>query len=137
VDRFRITLRISGADLVPDLVTSLLHCQPTVSEVKGVATDLGRIPKEGRWSLTIDSKNSQSEDMDVEDGLKILLHKLPADPKVWEALTARYEVDIFCGLFLGSHNRGFGLSPEMLKLLANRSVEIGFDIYFDPPAEAP
>jgi hypothetical protein len=72
--------------------------------------------------------------VDLEDGLKIFLAKLPTDMKIWEALVATYDVDIYCGLFLAKHNRGFGLSAEMVKMLSDRRLDICFDIYFDPPA---
>jgi ribosomal protein L19 len=132
VDRFKITLRVFHEDLVPDEVTALLQCQPTASQIKG-AHD-GRFPIKGRWLFEIQSKDLG--DVDIEDGLKILFEKLPTDLRVWEALTAKYKVDIFCGLFLAAENRGFGVSAEMSKMLADRGVEIGFDIYFDPPAKA-
>jgi hypothetical protein len=45
----------------------------------------------------------------------------------------RRKVDIFCGPFLESSNRGFGISPEVSKLLSDRYLDIGFDLYFDPP----
>lgn len=134
MDRFKITLRISGAELAPEEISALLDCEPTVSEVVGVPTHLGRIPKTGRWALTIESKDCK--EADLEDRLKMLFEKLPADLQVWEALAARYEVDVFCGLFLATHNRGFGLSAEMSKTLSDRGLEIGFDVYFDPPEQA-
>ena len=69
VDRFRITLRIWGEELDPDYVSTLLCCAPTKAERKGVpiATLSGstRTPKNGRWSLTPDSKDC-NEDDDVE-----------------------------------------------------------------------
>ena len=131
VDRFKITLRAFHEDLVPEEVTRLLQCQPTTAEAKGAR---GRFPPKGRWLFEIQSKDLG--DVDLEDGLKILFEKLPVDLKVWAELTERYKVDIFCGLFLAAENRGFSLSPEMSKMLADRGLEIGFDIYFDPPAKA-
>jgi hypothetical protein len=118
VDRFKITLRVRGEDLVPDDVSSLLQCAPTGA-------------KHGRWSLQLESTECSPTD-DVEDGIKRLLARLPSDSGVWASLTTRYEVDLFCGLFLASANRGFELSPQVMKLLADRGIEVGFDIYFDP-----
>jgi hypothetical protein len=65
--------------------------------------------------------------------VKALLARLRSDPEVWASLTSRYEVDLFCGLFLTSSNRGFTLSPEVSQMLTDRKIEIGFDVYFDPP----
>jgi len=38
-------------------------------------------------------------------------------------------VDIFCGVFLDDWNRGFDLPPQVLKMLSDRGITIGFDIY--------
>jgi len=137
VDRFRITLRIAGEELDPDHVSSLLGCAPTKSERKGVpiptAGGNARIPKSGRWSLSIESTECAAGE-GVEDAIKLLLARLPSDPELWASLTREYKVDVFCGLFLASNNRGFAISPDVLKLLSDRQVAIGFDVYFDRPA---
>jgi len=112
VDRFKITLRISGEELDPDRITALLDCRPSRTERKGVSIsgDSGpRIPKRGQWLLTIDSRDCHSTD-DVEDGIRMLLAQLPSDAGLWASLTSTYAVDVFCGLFLASSNRGFCLS---------------------------
>ncbi len=136
VDRFRVTLRISGETLDPDHVSSLLGCAPTKSDRKGVpaATTSGnaRIPKTGRWALTVESKDC-ADGADIEDAIRLLFAKLPADPELWTSLTSTYSVDLFCGLFLESANRGFAISPDVLKSLSDRQVRIGFDVYFDQP----
>ena len=44
-----------------------------------------------------------------------------------------HSVDVFCGLFLTSSNRGFGPSAEVSKLLSERNFEVGFDLYIDGP----
>ena len=58
-----------------------------------------------------------------------LLKKLPEDLDTWRALNRSCDVDLFCGLFLEAGNRGFVLSPETSKRLAERGLTIGFDIY--------
>jgi Domain of unknown function (DUF4279) len=134
VDQFRITLRISGEELDPDRISALLGCAPTMAERRGMPITSGRstrIPKKGRWSLTIDSKDCDDGD-DVEVGIRTLLTRLPSDSGLWASLTSIYAVDVFCGLFLASSNRGFEISTEVLKLLSDRHLKIGFDVYFDP-----
>jgi len=135
VDKFKITLRIYGDELDPDQISSLLGCAPTVAERKGVPGPFGdgrRIAKTGRWSLTIESKDSNEED-DVERGIKMLLAQLPSDADLWNTLNRAFRVDVFSGIFLASSNRGFGISAEVSKLLADRYLRIGFDLYFDSP----
>src|SRR5215475_15081411 len=86
VDRFKVTLRIYGEDLDPDHISTLLGCVPTKSERKGVPASgpsgNARVPKRGRWSLSIDSREC-SPTADLEDGVKSLLARLPSDPEVW------------------------------------------------------
>jgi hypothetical protein len=48
---------------------------------------------------------------------------------IWRHLTMTYKVDPFCGLFMEAENRGFALSAATCKELADRNLEIGFDIY--------
>jgi len=122
-----------GDDLDPDQITALFGCAPTRAERKGVSisTDYGtRIPRIGHWALTTESSDP---DEDVEDGVRSLLARLPSDPALWASLTSKYAVDLFCGIFMKSANRGFGISPEVSRLLSERRLEIGFDLYFDPP----
>jgi len=88
--------------------------------------------REGRWSLTIESKDLQETD-DVEDGVKMLLERLPSHPALWASITGLYKVDLFCGLFLRSSSRGFALPAEVSRMLANHYLDIGFDVYFDLP----
>jgi hypothetical protein len=135
VDRFQITLRVWGEDLDPDNISAVLGCGPTTAEKRADSISSGdgtRIARRGRWSLTIDSKDCDEGD-DVEDGVRILLARLPSDGDVWASLTRAYRADVFCGLFIASSNRGFGISAETSKLLSDRNLEIGFDVYFDPP----
>jgi hypothetical protein len=50
---------------------------------------------------------------------------------LWRELEARFRVDLFLGIWLRDWNRGFSLMPETLQMLADRRLEIGFDIYCD------
>ena len=136
VDRFKITLRVSGDNLDPEQITSILKCRPTRSHIKGsrsITTPSGNIsvPKKSQWALTINSKDYENGEIELEEGLKILLGKLPSDAKLWRSMTTKYDVDVFCGLFLKTRNRGFGLSAKALKVLSHRHLKIGFDLYFD------
>jgi hypothetical protein len=115
VDTFRITLRISGDDLDPEQVSALLGCVPTRA-------------KRGQWHLMLDSRDL-GESYEIDDGVKVLLERLPADLSVWAGLTSSYKVDLFCGLFLEADNRGIEIPAEILKLLSDRRIPMGFDIY--------
>jgi hypothetical protein len=127
IDRWQVALRVYGENLDPDEISGLLGCQPSSAQRKG-----NPFPRKGRWLLKIDSREC-AEDADVDDGIGMLLAPLPSDSGIWVSLTSNYEVNVFCGLFLASSNRGFGLSAEVAKLLSDRNLEIGFDVYFDLP----
>jgi len=127
-----------GDKLDPGQITSILKCLPTRSHTRGsrsITTPSGNIsvPRKGQWALTINSKDYENGEIELEDGLKILLGKLPSDAKLWRSLTTKFDVDIFCGLFLKTSNRGFELSAKASKMLSHRNLEIGFDVYFEPP----
>jgi hypothetical protein len=127
VDRFKITLRIRGDELNFDRISALLGCRPTKTGKRGA-----RAAKGSRWELSIESKDCDAQD-DVEEGIKILLARLPSETALWTSLTTEYSVDLFCGLFMESSNRGFGISAETSRMLSDRHLEIGFDLYFDLP----
>ncbi len=118
-----------GDKLDPEQITSILKCLPTRPQIQ--------IPKSGHWALSINSNDYKSGEIELEEGIKILLRKLPSDAKLWRSLTTKYDVDIMCGLFLETSNRGFELSPRASKMLSHRYLKIGFDVYFDPPAPRP
>jgi hypothetical protein len=129
VDRCRVTLRIFGDDLVPDEITELLGQSPTRSEGKGSPLrnsygEVVRLARTGSWHL-----EHECGEMDVEEAILALLGRLQVDPGVWHLLGHRYQIDLFCGLFLETTNRGFSLSAETCRALADRGLEIGFDIY--------
>jgi len=132
IERAKVTLRVIGDELDPDEITNLLQCEPTSKARKGdmVAAD-GKGPQRvspiGRWSL----HSEEPEDLALEDQVLKILSRVAEKREVWERLTQQYKVDLFCGVFLneGTWNRGFSLSPTVLKELAARNLEIGFDIY--------
>jgi hypothetical protein len=131
VDRWKVALRVFGEELDPERVSALLGCQPTSARRKG-----DPFPKKGRWLLEIYSKDCD-QNADVDDGIRMLLARLTADNATWLSLTSTYAVDIFCGLFMATFNRGFGISCETSKQLSDRHLEIGFDLYFDPMPAPP
>jgi hypothetical protein len=127
IDRWKVALRVHGEELDPDSISALLGCEPSSTAQTGTP-----FPKKGRWILEINSKDCDESD-EVDDGVRMLLARLPSDPDVWASLASICSVDVFCGLFITSPNRGFGISTEVSRLLSDRGLQIGFDLYFDPP----
>ena len=131
IEKYKVTLRVFGGEgFDPDYVTKVMGCRPTMAEIKGqrIVTPSGtRTAQESRWSLTVESDRKD----DVEQGITALLNRLPTNLELWRGLTQRYYIDIYCGMFLRTSNRGFGLSPQLSRMLADRNLGIGFDLYFD------
>lgn len=129
VRRFRISLRIAGDDLDPDEVTSLLGVAPCFAYRKG---DQWKTPKgnpligrTGLWTFHVDDFETD----DFEEAIFDLLSRVPVTPDVFRTLASRFKVELFCGLFLDEYNAGLGLSPAVMKLLAQHEISLDLDIY--------
>ena len=74
----------------------------------------------------------QSTEIELEQAINQLLDGLNRDLAVWKDLSHRFKCDMFCGLFLGEGggNEGFVLAPNTSRRLAERGLEIGFDLYY-------
>jgi hypothetical protein len=129
IGRSTIGLRIFGHDLDPDDITRRLGYLPTAAAKTGDTSTNQRgemrVVQEGFWRL----EWGESDATPIEAKIRDLLEKLSDDPHVWDYIAQHYRVDLFCGLFLDVWNEGFTLSPTVTRLLAERQVAIGFDIY--------
>jgi hypothetical protein len=128
IDTVEVSLRLFGEGVEPDEITRLLGCQPTSSRRKGdVIPDkrYHRVASKGIWLL----QGQADSNVELERQVQSLLEIVTDDLSIWHDLTNRFQVDIFCGLFLNNVNRGFALSPELMKRLADRRIKIDFDIY--------
>ncbi|MDJ0922839.1 MAG: DUF4279 domain-containing protein [Henriciella sp.] len=123
------SLRILGDDLDPDEVTALLGKSPDVGARRGEALKLPsgseRAARTGRWSVKVARKTPG----DLEAQIATLLSGTTNDLDVWRELTAKYSVDLFCGLFMDEGNEGLAISPGTLKLLGERGIALALDIY--------
>ncbi len=127
-DHSTATLRIFGDDLVPDEVTKILGCAPTRSHIKGQPHKPGsqHCWRTGSWRLC--AEDAEPEDLNAQ--LNHILNQINPDVSVWrEQILARFRVDFFCGLFMQSGNDGFTLNPATMRRLAERELEIDFDVY--------
>jgi hypothetical protein len=134
IEWFSITLRISSEDLVPDDVTKVMGCDPDESQQKGQAVlredgTVMRIARFGAWWLTL--KPEDTDEWDCAEAMMGVLRRLPGGLGLWRRLTKAYKVDFFVGLSMPSKNKGFELSPEVMKYLGDRGIAAGFDIYYD------
>jgi hypothetical protein len=85
------------------------------------------------WSLTAEPREPEDLDSQVAE----IIGKLTQDIEVWTALSERFAIDLFCGLFMQESNEGLSLSPKTLMALADRNIEIGLDIYAPSGGNAP
>jgi hypothetical protein len=136
---FSITLRISSKDLVPDDITQLLGCKPDEAQQKGKPVlrkdgTVMRVAKFGLWRLIL--KPEDTDEWDCAEAMMLVLRRLPSAIMVWRRLTKKYKVDFFVGLSMPSKNKGFGLSPAVMKYLGDRGIEAGFDIYYHGKEDA-
>lgn len=130
LQRSAVTLRIIGDDLIPDDITALLGASPTHAKTKGdkiVGKKTGhvRIARVGMWRLC--ASDREPEDMDGQ--IHEILSQMTADLTVWQTITNKYHVDLFCGLFMRAGNEGLTISPQSLAALGARGIEIDLDIY--------
>lgn len=124
------TLRIFGDDLDPQAVTAVLGREPSNAWRKGEVI-LGSAPESARrtGSWRLDAPDRQPEDLDGQ--VSWLLDQLSDDPEIWRSLTARFRVDLFCGLFMNSGDEGLTLAPATLTALGSRGIPLGLCLY--PP----
>lgn len=130
ISRSAATLRISGDDLVPDDITRLLGASPTHAQTKGdkiVGKKTGnvRVARFGMWRLQAPKYKPE----DIDGQIAMIFDQLTNDLSVWESISRRYKMDLFCGLFMECTNEGMELPPQSLFLLGSRGITIGLDIY--------
>lgn len=124
------SLRIVGDSLDPDEITRLLGCQPTFSGKKGeirVAKQSGRETKHrsGSWMC----KAEIATPGDLNGQANEILGKLTQDLEVWRSLSAKYKIDLFCGLMMKESNEGLSLSSNTLRELGVRGIELDLCLY--------
>jgi hypothetical protein len=79
----------------------------------------------GGWSL----RAAEASPEDLNRQIKELLGKLTLDLEVWTLIARRFNVDLFCGLFMEQGNQGASLSAESLHALSCRGIGLSLDIY--------
>jgi hypothetical protein len=127
------SLRVHGETLVPDEVSQVLKLKPDRSHVKGdvlFTNDKGleRLAVTGLWQLSTVDILSWNLDSQINE----ILGRATLDLAVWTDLTARFQADMFCGVFpdfAEKFNNELRLKPATLKSLSDRGLELTLDIY--------
>ncbi len=123
-------LRICGDLIIPDKITEIIGCAPTVGYTKGQivrGSKTGReyVKKTGMWLL--EAEDCEPANLDKQVGE--LLDKLTPDLNVWKSLAEQFSIDLFCGLFMEETNEGLNLSADTLLSLGQRHIMLELDIY--------
>ena len=126
-----VTLRIYGDDLVPQDITKMLGVSPTHSAIKGQQTSVspttGKVAfaKAGMWRLCA----SDREPEDIDGQIREIFSQITANVAVWQSITKKYRANLFCGVFMSETNDGLSIPPQSMAVLAERGIELWFDIY--------
>lgn len=127
--RSAASLGFRGDDLDPDELTAALGGVPTVGVRKGgiwhTSRGAEKIAIRGMWRV----ETERCEPGDLDSQINALLAPLTRDLKVWCRFAARYEGNIFAGLFLAEWNEGVVLEPATLAALGERGLRLDLDIY--------
>jgi hypothetical protein len=127
INRAVATLRVKGEELNPSEITRLLGSEPTYAYSKGdvLIRPKGRIAKFGMWRL----EAAPLEPSDFNTQVASLLDQLTQDLQIWQELTEKYDISLFCGWFMRESNEGEDLSSKTLISLGQRGLSLGLDIY--------
>jgi hypothetical protein len=123
----KLSLWLRGEKLDPVDVTRALRAKPTASHRKGelVGRPPGRVAKLGTWKLESTLPATAEPEWQLWD----IFDRTTQDLRMWRRLTKRFKADLTFGIFLDTSNRGFELSPEVMRAVARRGLRVGFDIY--------
>ena len=124
------SLRIKGDDLDPDEISRILCCSPTIGFRKGQlfrqkSTGQDFAKKSGMWILDADDEFPGNLDKQIER----IFQRLNSDLDIWAEIARRFEIHLSCGFFMKSTNEGIAISPNMLRILGDRSISLDLSIY--------
>lgn len=115
-------------------LSDLLGCQPTNFQQKGIPLfrpdgTVKRIPKFSSWRLKLSPE--ETDEWDVGEAAKLLLARANSEPPVWLEISSGGDARLSFGLSMDQTNLGFTLDAGLLRYLADRGIQAGFDIYTD------
>jgi len=129
LQRATVSLLIDGDDLVPSEVTAILGGSPQFGVVKGevFVAKHGKKTESttGKWRFGGDWESPPHLDRQISE----VLSGLTDDMSSWMEVTSRYHCYLSVGGYFNDWTGGMTLSPETLKLLADRNLPIDFDLY--------
>jgi hypothetical protein len=130
-EEFSVGLNFYSKSLDRMEITNCLGAKPTKAWNANEKHPIGnakrsRITDWGKWYF-----KSKRDKTDLNTKLEDLLATFTNDLEKWKLLTTKYESWIDVAGYMDNWNRGFTLKPSVMKLIADRNLEIVFDIYHD------
>ncbi|MFT4740501.1 MAG: hypothetical protein ACI9L9_001284 [Marivirga sp.] len=116
-------------------ITKLIEAEPTKAWNPHELHPIGnrgrtRMTNWGKWYLT-----TNRDERDINIKIHELLDCLTSNIEHWNELTSKYKAWIDVAGYINNLNRGFILTPESMKRLSERNLELVFDIYYEEPDE--
>jgi hypothetical protein len=126
-----MTLRIMGDDLVPEEITNLLGAAPTFAHFKGETivirkTEKTRIANFGTWQI----RAADREPGNLNAQIGEILSKTSVDLAVWQSIAKRFQVSLFCTLYMEGGDEGLTISPQSLAALGARNIGMGLNMIY-------
>jgi hypothetical protein len=75
----------------------------------------------------LEAERAEPEDINAQ--VRWLLSQVESDLNVWKSLVEKFDVDVFCGLFMQGSNDAMSLAPDVMALLSERGIHLALDIY--------
>ena len=135
---FSVSLLVSGDNLDPDEVTRLLGIKPDVAHRSDSSASTGSksrrsMGSQGMWEICL--RYEETCEADLETAINVVLNRVNVTTALWQEVVGKAEARIFVGLTLDSYNRGFRISSNLLRRVADLGVHLDFNIYAElPPA---
>jgi hypothetical protein len=100
-----------------------------MGEVSNTKRGTEKIARTGTWRLTTNKRQPGDLNAQVVE----LLAPLNDDLSIWMDLTARFQADVFCGMWMEESNEATIMSAETMRSLSSRNLAVWFDIYDSSP----
>jgi len=131
-------LHITSDELDPADVTKCFRIEPSAVQKKGVPLlrpdgTTKRVPRFGRWTLSITPK--ETDEWDIEEAAWLLMRQIPSSLDTWSQLPSNARRRLSFGVSLNSWNKEFSLTPDFSRHVGERDIELYFDVYADDESD--
>jgi hypothetical protein len=127
MDTDHLVLEIASPDLIPSEITALLGTPPSdQTEPKKCMVAPSAFGNWGQWCIF--AEVSKSSDLRFADHLDSFLAKLPGDPGVWAAITAKHHGRVRAWLSQKGDTRSLQVSSFAAMELARRHLHLHLEV---------